>query len=164
MASEEKIQKVAFIRHGVASHNLPDPRTGKRPWLEDPSLWDPALVLSGKEQALRAGENLKTWWTTTQLGEKIEIVVTSPLTRCIQTTMLAFLPGDVYTNSDARIGEPKILCSELVREAFGMHYPDKRRSKSLLEVSLLRIIPIMFFLSDCLNGAWFIDALAFCRV
>ena len=135
MSMNERVQVVAFVRHGIACHNLWDPVTHQPPRLEDPNLWDPPLVYEGKQQALEAGEYTKTWWRTTQLGEEIELIVTSPLTRCIQTTMLGFLPGDGYTctqKSDA--DEPEIYCTELVREAFGMHYPDKRRSKSLLQV------------------------------
>jgi hypothetical protein len=83
---------------------------------------------------LEAGERLKIWWHTTQ-PEQVELVITSPLTRCIQTSMLAFLPGDCYTENEER-QEPNFYCTELVREAFGMHYPDRRRSKALLEVCI----------------------------
>jgi hypothetical protein len=134
-SSEERIQLVAFVRHGVARHNLLDPVSQQPPRLEDPDLWDPPLVYQGKLQALEAGERTRIWWKTTQLGEEIELIVTSPLTRCIQTTMLGFLPGDAYTNKESRQGEPNIYCTELVREAFGQHYPDKRRGKSVLQVS-----------------------------
>jgi broad specificity phosphatase PhoE len=126
---EERIQTVVFVRHGIAKHNLLDPRTGHRQNLEDPSLFDPPLVLAGKKQALEAGEKLRIWWRTTQLGESIELVVTSSLTRCIQTATLALLRGEFYTQ-DTR--EPEFFCTDLIREAFGKHYPDKRRSKSLL--------------------------------
>jgi phosphohistidine phosphatase SixA len=132
MSSREKIQKVVFVRHGVALHNLLDPVTGQRPNLEDPALFDPPLVFHGKQQALEVGERLKMWRHSTQLGDEVELVITSPLTRCIQTTMLGFLPGDCYSTRGRH--EPKIYCTELVREAFGMHYPDKRRDKSLLMV------------------------------
>ncbi len=132
---EERIQKVAFVRHGIARHNLWDPVTQQPPRLDDPDLLDPPLVYQGKLQALEAGERMKTWWRTTQLGEEIDLIITSPLTRCIQTTFLGFLPGDAYTNENSREGEPEVYCTELIREAFGMHYPDKRRSKALLQVS-----------------------------
>lgn len=132
-SSAERVQKVVFCRHGVAKHNLLDPVTGGPPNLEDPSLFDPPLVCQGKQQALGAGERLNIWWHTTQLGEEVELIITSPLTRCIQTSMLAFLPGDSYTSSHGRL-EPSFFCTEYVREAFGMHYPDKRRQKSLLQV------------------------------
>jgi bisphosphoglycerate-dependent phosphoglycerate mutase len=118
MASQQKkVQKVVFVRHGVARHNLNDPLTGQPPILEDPAWMDPPLVYQGKAQALEAGERLRIWWRTTQGGEKLELIFTSPLTRCIQTTMYGFLPGDAYTDSRK---EPTIVCSEMVREAYGM--------------------------------------------
>jgi hypothetical protein len=131
-SNHEKIQTVVFVRHGVAKHNLHV--DGKPPNLEDPMLFDPPLVFEGKKQALDVGERLRIWWHTTQTGEQIELVVTSPLTRCIQTASLAFLRGDCYT--DGR-HEPSFFCFELIREAYGMHYPDRRRNKSFLEVSIV---------------------------
>lgn len=128
---EEKIQTVLFIRHGVARHNLVDPATGEHPNLRDPTLLDPPLVDRGKMQAVDAGERIRIWWDTTQVGEKVELVITSPLTRCMQTAHLAFLPGQDYSNSERPT--PPIFCLEQVREAYGIHYPDKRRDKRLLQ-------------------------------
>jgi len=71
------------------------------------------------------------WWRTTGSGEEIDLVVTSPLTRCIQTTMMGFLPGTKYAEGRR---EPKMVCSELAREAYGVHYPDRRRDLSLLKM------------------------------
>jgi bisphosphoglycerate-dependent phosphoglycerate mutase len=130
--TNERVQKVVFVRHGVARHNLLDPETGTSQNLLDSHLLDPPLVYRGKQQALDAGERLRLWWRTTQLGANIELVVTSPLTRCIQTATLAFLPGDCYTSDQWT--EPTFICSELCREAFGKHYPDKRRETSVLRV------------------------------
>ena len=126
-----KRQTIVFVRHGVARHNLLDDK-GNPPNLNDPELFDPPLLLEGKKQAFDAGERLRIWWHTTQVGEHLEIVITSPLTRCLQTTALAFLPGDLYAKD---IPEPTIACMDLVREAYGMSYPDRRRSKDLLMVS-----------------------------
>eukprot|EP00536_Pseudo-nitzschia_multiseries_P001727 jgi/Psemu1/250938/estExt_Genewise1Plus.C_220081 len=132
LSSTERVQKVVFVRHGVARHNLPDSVTGEMPNLEDPGLIDPPLVYQGKQQALYAGYRLQEWWQAKQPGETVELVVTSPLTRCIQTSTLLFFPGDRYTVE--RSSEPSFFCTELCREAFGMHYPDKRRHRSLLMV------------------------------
>ena len=123
-SNHEKIQRVIFVRHGVAKHNLYV--DGRPPNLADPMLFDPPLVFDGKKQALDVGQRLR--------GERIELVVTSPLTRCIQTASLAFLRGDCY--ADGR-QEPSFFCSELIREAYGMHYPDRRRNKSFLKVSFI---------------------------
>lgn len=126
-------QSVAFVRHGIARHNIIDPETGNTPNLQDPSLLDPPLVRDGKFQAVDVGERLRVWWDQTQGGRRIELVISSPLTRCLQTATLAFLPGDVYCSNTK---EPIIVCTESIREAYGMHYPDKRRNKSFLMVSI----------------------------
>lgn len=124
-----RIQTVMFVRHGVAQHNLLNERTGQAPDLTDPQLTDPPLIHHGKRQALEAGEQAKRWWT---LQDKhVQLVVTSPLTRCLQTAALMFLPGDEYTSNRP---EPTIVCVDHVREAFGQHYPDRRRNRSELMV------------------------------
>ena len=140
--SGDRIQNVVFLRHGVAQHNVLD-RHGQRPNLEDPSLLDPPLITEGKLGAVRAGEAIQAWWN--KGGERIELIVTSPLTRCIQTAILAFLPGDQYshestTHASATSSQdvasrplPLIVCKEDIREAFGKHFPDRRREKSVLE-------------------------------
>jgi broad specificity phosphatase PhoE len=131
--SRVKTQTVVFMRHGIAQHNIIQ-SNGTTPNLLDPNLFDPPLVRNGKLQALDAGERLRMWWKMTQGGNQIELVIVSPLTRCLQTVSLAFLPGDQYSKSCK--GEPTIVCVEHVREAFGMHYPDRRRRKSLLAVCI----------------------------
>mmetsp|Transcript_18115 Transcript_18115/g.41567 ORF Transcript_18115/g.41567 Transcript_18115/m.41567 type:complete len:235 (-) Transcript_18115:210-914(-) len=153
MVSSERIQKVVFVRHGVARHNLPDSVTGERPNLEDPGLFDPPLVYEGKQQALYAGHRLQEWWRATRHGETVELVVTSPLTRCIQTSTLLFFPGDRYTLE--QLNEPSFFCTDLCREAFGMHYPDKRRHRSLLMIHWprLEMDPMMTEMDE----AWKID-------
>ena len=77
MVSNERLQKVVFVRHGVAKHNIPDPFTGETPNLRDPSLTDPSLVYQGKQHALHAGQRLQEWWHATQHGNNVELVVTS---------------------------------------------------------------------------------------
>ena len=77
MILNERFQKVVFVRHGVAKHNLPDPSTGNLPNLRDPILTDPALIYQGKQQALHAGQKLHKWWNATQHENDVELVVTS---------------------------------------------------------------------------------------
>mmetsp|Transcript_179 Transcript_179/g.216 ORF Transcript_179/g.216 Transcript_179/m.216 type:complete len:232 (-) Transcript_179:1506-2201(-) len=125
---EEKRQTIVFMRHGVAQHNVLD-KDGRPPSLKDPEMFDPPLVAEGKCQVLDAGERLRIWWHTTQMGEQIELVICSPLTRCLQTAALALLPGERYFRGFA---EPTFCCMELIREAYGMSYPDRRRTKELL--------------------------------
>jgi len=130
-----RIQTIVFLRHGVAQHNLLS-RDNKRPNLEDPALWDPPLVTQGKVAALH--EAIQTWWKRTQRGESIELVITSILTRCLQTATLAFLPPGENGYKDDKEDEQQhsapmpLICKQDVREAVGKHFPDKRRAKSVL--------------------------------
>jgi hypothetical protein len=137
----ERIQTVVFLRHGVARHNIIDPATGHTP----SNLLDPPLVIVGKTAAVQAGFEIRTWWRLQteqpQHANIIELIVSSPLTRCLQTATLAFLlPGDDYSEQPKHL-IPLVLCKEDVREAFGMVPVDRRRQKSLLQVRVI-----------CVNG------------
>ena len=118
---QTRTQTIVFLRHGVAAHNF------RGAELTSPSLFDPSLTYDGKLAAVNAGERIKHWWR--QHNASIDLILCSPLTRTLQTTSLAFLP-DEYSESS-----PRILCVENLREAFGIHYPDKRRERSVLVVS-----------------------------
>ena len=56
-------------------------------------------------------------------NKTIELVVSSPLTRCLQTASHIF--PSYYFKIDGI--SSKVCCHGDVREAYGMHYPDKRR-------------------------------------
>jgi broad specificity phosphatase PhoE len=138
-AISTRIQNVVLIRHGVAQHNVLV--NGQPPNLRDSQLLDPPLTYEGKQQALEVGERLALWYrttttttatTTTQLErENPQLILVSPLTRCLQTATLAFLPGQHHHYSAGK--GPKWVASDLCREAYGMHYPDRRRNISVLK-------------------------------
>ena len=71
MNASERFQKVVFVRHGIAKHNL-EPQN-----VRDSTLTDPSLVYRGKQQALHAGLRFEEWWHATQRGKNVELVVTS---------------------------------------------------------------------------------------
>lgn len=70
---------------------------------------DARLTDTGKEQATSARAIMETL--------TIDVVLVSPLSRTIQTALLAIPPG------------PKFIAEELVRERCGTHPCDKRRSR-----------------------------------
>lgn len=94
--------------------------------------WSFSLFLLPQISAVSVGERIQHWWqrqTPQQDTGHVELVVCSPLSRTLQTASLAFLP-------DPEDPHPvPIVCIENVREAYGMHYPDKRRERSTLVVS-----------------------------
>lgn len=120
-SSSIRSQRVVFIRHGVAQHNVV--QSGQTINLQSEDLWDTSLVPEGKRQAVAVGE------AVTQALHSIELVVVSPLTRCLQTATLAFPPPGSYSSPPTQF-----VCHEMTREAYGVHYPDKRRSATVLKV------------------------------
>lgn len=130
MATSERTQTIAFIRHGVALHNLRVGNIG--PDLTNAYFFDPPLVPYGVQQAADAGEKLRQWLKRKTGSDKIGLVLTSPLTRCFQSTWAVLGLTDEATTS-----ETTIVCLEDLREAYGLHFPDKRREKSVLMVSVV---------------------------
>jgi broad specificity phosphatase PhoE len=123
-SSNARIQTVMWIRHAVAWHNVRD-ATGNRPNVCDPRYFDLPLILRGQQDALAVGVELRRYQ---QQHGRATLLVSSPLTRCLQTASLLFMPGESY--------EPpvRLVCREEVREACGVHYSDRRRTKSVLQV------------------------------
>ncbi|KAL3801642.1 hypothetical protein HJC23_013147 [Cyclotella cryptica] len=180
-AANAQPKTVYLIRHGVAKHNICNPETGERPDIaNDVTLTDPPLVRQGVWQAQVLGENLRRRGIAAEKGfdqtmdvescdgaATVELVVCSPLTRCLQTASYVF-PGHFtrHRNHDTSAcsnhsnnhksesisneytiirsrktpltilnGDCRVFCHEDVREAFGMHYPDKRSPLSHLKAT-----------------------------
>jgi hypothetical protein len=133
----ETSKTIFVVRHGVARHNVADAQTGQMPNLHNPSLLDPLLIRYGEEGVQRARDLLLHHHAREQQQPPnqthyvplVDLVVTSPLTRCLQTAHILF-----HDRSAGPI--PPFLCHDGVREAFGCHYPDKRQPKSKLQVHI----------------------------
>lgn len=135
MMQQQQTKTVYFIRHGVARHNVPDPNTGQMPNLFDARYTDTPLIQHGEMQACELGAKLRQMGlvsdsmtrssnamdTCCNTKQPIDLVVCSPLTRCVQTASLIF-PNfrSIYCHGDTR-------------EAFGMHYPDRRSPLSQIK-------------------------------
>ena len=83
---EIRIQRVIFLRHGVARHNIRDPVTGETPDIYNPEFFDADLVEQGTAQV----RSVKRRLTNSGILTNIELVLISPLTRCLQTAQLIF--------------------------------------------------------------------------
>ncbi len=156
---------ITLIRHGVALHNNCDEKTGAKPNLHDPKYTDSPLTRRSELQAIQLGERLRQLGLVQSYSEDtanggvtsevvsdgcrlssdaedsstIELVICSPLTRCLQTASHIF-PSYFRSNhlspdtSESKIGAYYLLdrkctvcCHEDVREAHGKNYSDKRR-------------------------------------
>lgn len=140
MRADAGIKTITLIRHGVALHNVYDAETGARPNDLDPSLTDPPLVVEGEMQARALGEQLRRRGMVVGAGENgtIDLVVCSPLMRCLQTASLVFpshfsnssLESPAMEVDDHRLHVLDLGCSLFchgdLREAFGVRYTDKR--------------------------------------
>jgi broad specificity phosphatase PhoE len=123
---QERVQPVIFVRHGVAWHNVLNPQGGGG---HRHDLFDPPLTTDGKMQAVLVGDTIRGWLRQQRPREPQYMVLTSPLTRCLQTAMYAFgIPSDSSSHTTTTF-----QCHENLREACGIHKCDARRTKSELQ-------------------------------
>jgi broad specificity phosphatase PhoE len=135
MEKQQRIFKLIFVRHGVALHNVVDQRSTTN---LSHDLFDPPLTMEGKFQAVVVGEAIRNWIREQHQNlppgaqPQSFTVISSPLTRCLQTGMYAFgIPNDDSSS-------PAFLCHEDVREACGIYSCDRRRTKSQLQTNWTR--------------------------
>jgi len=114
-AMEKSLNKSIYcIRHGEAAHNVDFLKYGRSTYFDETKM-DTSLTEKGNEQSKKLGE---TW---EELKNPI-LVITSPLTRCLQTATNIF-----GTNV-------KIIALEGCREyPLGAEYCNKRKTKEELE-------------------------------
>jgi broad specificity phosphatase PhoE len=94
--SKKDCKTIYIIRHGESEYNRAIGAMGSR-W-EDPMIYDAPLTMRGKRQAMNLREQVIKW----NLPEDV-VWVTSPLSRAIETMLLAFpqnggLGGGVLCN------------------------------------------------------------------
>lgn len=130
---QERCKRIYFIRHAEGYHNVGERESTLNPkvdiLLEKHSglkYLDSKLTPKGEEQCLRLKEHIRgetVWQYNKPLS--LDLVVVSPLTRTLQTAVLALgEPGSP--------GAPPFLASEMCRERIGDYICDKRRKKSEL--------------------------------
>jgi broad specificity phosphatase PhoE len=101
--------KLILVRHGIALHNViqqqpyPTTRTPCQQGLnnnindDEDLLFDPSLTIEGKKQAIMIGETIRGFirlpeQLTSVRPQPTYQILTSPLTRCLQTTMYLVRP------------------------------------------------------------------------
>ena len=108
------MKNIFCIRHGQGFHNTDFLKYGRQAYY-DPEKADPHLTQIGVTQA----DFLNKHW-----GElkNIDLVIVSPLTRCLQTATHIFKGCDV----------PMIACENAREFPMGQQYSNKRSQKSIL--------------------------------
>ncbi|KNA09986.1 hypothetical protein SOVF_148520 isoform A [Spinacia oleracea] len=127
-----------LVRHAQGIHNV----AGAEKYKKSPEMVDPRLSQLGWEQV----ENLRKHVHACGLMQRIELVVTSPMLRTMQTAVVVF-GGDNQKNgmcasplmlenvkndhaTVSSLNSPPFLTQELCRERLGVNTCDKRGSIS----------------------------------
>ncbi len=143
----ESRQTIYFLRHGVALHNIlikSKSKDGKtithqHANFRDPKYIDSKLVLpKAHQQARIAGRRLKADLCCDGIIRTLDYVIVSPLSRCLETAYFVMDELEREDNGGSKSSASSIpwICKEELREAFGIHYSDKRSSRSFLEVRI----------------------------
>ncbi|XP_073270504.1 phosphoglycerate mutase-like protein 1 isoform X1 [Primulina huaijiensis] len=140
-----RCKTIHLVRHAQGIHNVEGDKNYKV--YMSPEYFDAHLTQLGWRQLSYQVDNLRKHVHASGLIKKIDLVVTSPLLRTIQTAVGVF-GGDGYSdrmdivplmvanagNSDrdaiSSLDCPPIVAAELCREHLGVHPCDKRRSVS----------------------------------
>ncbi|CAL9214360.1 unnamed protein product [Arabidopsis halleri] len=117
----ESCKIIHLLRHGQALHNVEAEKD--RNALLSPHLFDAPLTDHGHQQV----ENLRERVVLSGLLKRVELVVTSPLFRTMQTAVGVF--GNEY-EQPSMTNSPPILALEVARDRNGVRPPDMRRNIS----------------------------------
>ncbi len=132
--SSNSLKTVHFVRHGQGFHNLMADiaREQGRKWVSNikspdnpytaPEIVDAPLTEKGRQQALLLQKHVA------ELQHAPELVVLSPNCRALQTGLLAF--ESLLPTQPGEPGKARFVAHEMVREEFGVHCCDQRRSVS----------------------------------
>ena len=118
-----KVKPIIYcIRHGEATHNIDYKKYGRSTYIDKTKV-DTKLTNKGINQAKTLGN---TWYelTKTNPNNKIDLIITSPLSRCLQTTTHIFLNHTIAP----------IISLEGCREyPLGYEYCNKRTNLNILK-------------------------------
>jgi hypothetical protein len=114
-------KKIIFIRHAEGWHNKDyreKPEFMTQGLGETETYWDARLTPDGWRQSRELAQKMNR-------EEPVELVVVSPLSRAIQTGLIAF--------PEKSSAGPPFIASSLCRERIDVHMCDRRRSRAVLE-------------------------------
>ncbi|KAE8693566.1 Nudix hydrolase [Hibiscus syriacus] len=124
---QQKCKVLHLVRHGQAWHNVEGENNRKA--LLSPHLFDAQLTSLGFKQVAELRKDVHT----SGLLHKIELVITSPSSRAMQTAVGGFgldghkNSGDIVSKT---LNTLKIMAVELCRDRLGVRPCDKRRKVS----------------------------------
>ncbi|CAN1341120.1 Phosphoglycerate mutase-like protein 1 [Linum perenne] len=123
----ENTKILHMVRHAQGVHNVAGAKDHSA--LMSPEYFDAQLSPLGSHQV----QDLRSHVVSSGLLERIQLVITSPLSRTMQTAVKVFdsMPkreeyGDAEETLNVKL--PPILAHELCRERLGLHPCDKRKT------------------------------------
>ncbi|KAK8552105.1 hypothetical protein V6N13_120529 [Hibiscus sabdariffa] len=128
----QRCKIIHLVRHGQAMHNVEGDKDRKA--LLSDHLFDAQLSPLGLQQVSKLRKDVRA----SGLLKKIDLVITSPLYRTMQTAMGAFGSesqadggsNDNFSAVPGGVNCPKIMAVELCRDRLGQRPCDKRRRVS----------------------------------
>lgn len=112
------MKNIYLIRHGKATHNYDNKKRGDEAYLDEINA-DSGLVEEGFQQADELSKNIDKFIKE----NNIELVITSPLRRCIMTSLIIFRDVDI-----------PIIANDYIREyPPSEHVCNKRMTKENLK-------------------------------
>ncbi|KAK2659992.1 hypothetical protein Ddye_006525 [Dipteronia dyeriana] len=128
--SLQRCKTLHLVRHGQGIHNV-EGEKGNHVLLFD-ELFDAHLSPLGRQQV----DNLRKQVQSCGLAKKIDLVITSPMSRTLQTAVGVFgseghsMTVNEENGAKSTLSGPPIVAVELCRERMGVHPCDKRGSIS----------------------------------
>ncbi|KAF2324176.1 hypothetical protein GH714_009244 [Hevea brasiliensis] len=110
--------KSVKLRHAQGIHNVAGEKDHSA--LLSPEFFDAPLSPLGCQQVT----NLRNYVLASGLLKRIDLVITSPLLRSMQTAV------EIFGSEESGLERPPIVAIELCRERLGVHPCDKRRTIS----------------------------------
>ncbi|XVF70893.1 hypothetical protein PTKIN_Ptkin11bG0198800 [Pterospermum kingtungense] len=108
-----------LVRHGQAMHNVEGDKN--REALLSPHLFDAQLSPLGLQQVAKLRKDARG------LLDRVDLVITSPLSRAMETAVRVFGSGGQMTPT---LNSPQIMAVELCRDRMGIRPCDMRRKVS----------------------------------
>ncbi|KAL7576110.1 hypothetical protein ACA910_000887 [Epithemia clementina (nom. ined.)] len=125
------VKTIYYIRHAEGSHNV-------NMEYRDMINFDARLTKRGQSQCRELADRIRCATKETdpalvQLRESVQLVVTSPLTRCLQTALLSLEPvlKNRSSSSSSSLPPPLVLAHDGIRETVNYNC-DRRRTTSEL--------------------------------
>ena len=121
---------IHFVRHGEGFHNALARKIGRKAYL-DPAVFDPELTDVGIQQAKDLQDEVLNLYLNDP--NSIDCIVFSPMKRALMTGTIACEKVLLSSNNNNDNKLPKMVAVECIRERYGVHICDSRRTIDIIQ-------------------------------